>query len=143
MMPYQLGYEMEGCLYLKLPRRIGRGTQRYYGLSGYRSLVVLIDELKSSLHPDLLKHFLISFLQNSKKSQLIASTHYRELLMEKDILRNDVIWFAEKREDGSTDLFSLADFDSSVVRNTSSVYLAYKIGKLGAVTALKDAFIGS
>ena len=48
--------------------------------------------------------------------------------MEKDILRNDAIWFTEKKEDGSTDLFSLADFDSSVIRNTSSIYNAYKIG---------------
>jgi AAA15 family ATPase/GTPase len=104
-------------------------------------IIVTIDELESSLHPDLLKHFLLTFLVNSKHSQLIATTHYRELLMEKDIIRNDAIWFTEKKEDGSTDLFSLADFDSSVIRNTSSVYNAYKIGKLGAVPNLSDYYI--
>lgn len=123
------------------------GTQRYYQFSGLLELmirnerIVTIDELESSLHPDLLKHFLLTFLVNSKHSQLIATTHYRELLMEKDILRNDAIWFTEKKEDGSTDLFSLADFDSSVIRNTSSVYNAYKIGKLGAVPNLSDYYI--
>lgn len=123
------------------------GTQRYYQFSGLIDIMIRnesvfpIDELESSLHPDLFKHFLLTFLVNSKNSQLIASTHHRELLMEKDIFRNDVIWFTEKGSDGSTDLFSLMDFDSSVVRNTSSVYNAYKIGKLGAVPNLNDYYI--
>jgi|WetSurMetagenome_2_1015567.scaffolds.fasta_scaffold16683_4 AAA15 family ATPase/GTPase len=88
----------------------------------------------------LLKMILI-YGSNSKTSQLVATTYFRELLMNKDMLRNDVIWFTEKKEDGSTDLFSLADFDSSVIRNTSSVYNAYKIGKLGAVPNLGDYYI--
>ena len=49
--------------------------------------------------------------------------------------------FTEKKKDGSTDLFSLTDFDSSVIRDTSSVYNAYKIGKLGAVPNLGDYYI--
>ena len=63
---------------------------------------------------------------------MIANTHYRELLMERGIFRNDVIWFTERKGDGSSELFSLADFGSTVIRNTSSVYNAYKIGNLGA-----------
>lgn len=123
------------------------GTKRYYQFGGLLDLLIgkpsifPIDEFESSLHPDLLKHFLLSFLTNSKNSQLIATTHLRELLMEKDIFRNDTIWFTEKKEDGSTDLFSLDDFDSSVVRNTSSVYNAYKVGKLGATPNLSDYFL--
>ena len=124
-----------------------QGTQRYFQFSGLLDLMIRnetifsIDELESSLHPDLLKHFLLTFLVNAKNSQLIATTHLRELLMEKDIFRNDAIWLTEKQEDGSTDLFSIADFDSSVIRNTSSVYNAYKIGKLGAVPDLGDYYI--
>ena len=123
------------------------GTKRYYEFSGILSLIIneksilLIDELESSLHPDLIKHFLLTFLVNSKESQLIATTHHRELLMEKDILRKDAIWFTERKEDCSTDLFSLTDFDSSVIRNTSSIYNAYKIGKLGAAPNLNDYYI--
>lgn len=123
------------------------GTQRYYQLSGLlelmikQQLILPIDELESSLHPDLLKHFLLTFLVNAKHSQLIATSHYRELLMEKDILRKDAIWFTEKQADGSTDLFSLDDFDSSVIRDTSSIYNAYKIGKLGAVPNLGDYYL--
>ncbi len=123
------------------------GTKRYFELGYYLSLLLLlnsvlpVDEIESSLHPDLIKHFLLTFLVNSQESQLIITTHHRELLMEKDIFRNDVIWFTEKKGDSSTDLFSLADFDTSVIRNTSSIYNAYKVGKLGAVPNLSDYFI--
>ncbi|MRT93664.1 ATP-binding protein [Ancylomarina sp. 16SWW S1-10-2] len=123
------------------------GTQRYYEFGGlldmliHNEIIFPIDEFESSLHPDLLKHFLLSFLVNSKKSQLIATTHLRELLMEKDIFRNDAIWFTEKKDDGSTDLFSLDDFDSSVIRKGSSAYNAYKAGKLGATPNLSDYYL--
>ncbi len=123
------------------------GTQRYYQFSGLLDFMIShgsvfsIDELESSLHPDLLKHFILTFLVNVKNSQMIATTHYRELLMERDILRNDVIWFTEKNTNGATELFSLDDFGSSIVRNTSSIFNAYKTGKLGAVPELKDYYI--
>jgi AAA15 family ATPase/GTPase len=133
---YMLPYEEES-----------QGTQRYYQFSGLLDLmlqasaIVPIDELESSLHPDLLEHFILSFLVNTQSSQMIATTHYREFLMKKDIFRNDAIWFTDKKEDGSTDLYALTDFDSSIVRNTSSIYNAYKIGKLGAVPNLGDTYI--
>lgn len=123
------------------------GTQRYYQFSGILDLLIrkshifLIDEIESSLHPDLFEHFLLTYLVNSKQSQLIATTHLREFLMRKDMFRNDAVWLTEKKEDGSTDLYSLADFDSSVIRNTSSIYNAYKIGKLGAVPNPGDYYI--
>lgn len=124
-----------------------QGTQRYYGFAGLLSLLIResvaipIDELESSLHPDLYIHFLLSFLINSKKSQLIATTHNREILNNKDIFRNDAIWFADKNDSCATELYSLSDFDSSVIRDTSNVYNAYKIGKLGGVPHLGDYFI--
>ena len=123
------------------------GTQRYYHLSIMlslmlkESLILPIDELDSSLHPDLLKHFLLTFLVNAKASQLIFTTHSRDLLLEKDILRHDTIWFTEKKEDSSTDLFALSDFDSKIIRKESSLYNIYKQGKLGAVPNLKNYFL--
>jgi len=123
------------------------GTQRFYQLCGILDLLIRtecifpIDEIENSLHPDLLEHFLRIYLANAKKSQLIVTTHYRELLMNREILRNDAIWFTEKKKNGSTDLFCLDDFDSSVVRDTSSIYNAYKIGKLGAKPNLGDYYI--
>ena len=120
------------------------GTKRFYGFAGLLALLIktptifLIDELESSLHPDLYTHFLLSFLQNAKQSQLIATTHNRELLAEKDIFRNDVIWFTDKGRDCATELYSLADFDTSAIKN---VLNAYKIGKFSGVPRLSDTFI--
>lgn len=124
------------------------GTQRYYDLSGILGLLVFticvlpIDELESSIHPDLFQHFLLTYLVNGKKqSQLIATTHNREILNNRDIFRDDAIWFTDKNEDSATELYSLADFDSSVVRDTTNVLNAYKSGKLGGVPNLGDYFI--
>ena len=100
-----------------------------------------IDELEASLHPDLYLHFILSFLLNSQNSQIIATTHNREILDNKDIFRNDAIWFTDKQETCSTELYSLTDFDSSVVRNTTNILNAYKSGKLSGTPNLGDTFI--
>jgi len=124
-----------------------QGTRRYYGFAGLLALLIKnstaipIDELEASLHPDLYLHFLLSFLLNSKNSQIIATTHNREILDNKDIFRNDAIWFTDKQEGCSTELYSLSDFDSSIVRNTTNVLNAYKSGKLSATPNLGDTFI--
>jgi len=133
---YTLPFELES-----------QGTRRYYGFAGLLSLLIRnsvafpIDELEASLHPELYIHFLLSFLINSKNSQIIATTHNREILDSKDIFRNDVIWFADKSETCATELYSLSDFDSSVVRDTSNVFNAYKSGKLGGTPNLGDYYI--
>jgi AAA15 family ATPase/GTPase len=124
-----------------------QGTRRFYGFAGLLALLIKnstafpIDELESSLHPDLYIHFILSFLLNTDKSQIIATTHNREILDNKDVFRNDAIWFTDKNEKCSTELFSLADFDSSIVRNTTNIYNAYKSGKLKATPNLGDNFI--
>ena len=124
-----------------------QGTQRFYGLAGILDLlvrqesVVPIDELESSLHPDLYIHFILMHLVNSTKSQLIATTHNREILKNRDIFRNDCIWFADKTENGNTEIYSLESFDTKTIRNSSNVYNAYSIGKLGGVPELGDYFL--
>ncbi len=123
------------------------GTRRYYGFAGLLALLIKnnhlipIDELEASLHPDLYVHFILSFLINSENSQLIATTHNREILDNKDIFRNDAIWFTDKCESCSTELYSLADFDTSVVRDTTNVLNAYKSGKLSGKPNLGDFYI--
>ena len=78
---------------------------------------------------------------NTKESQIIATTHNREILNNKDIFRNDAIWFTDMDENCATELYSLADFDSSVVRDTTNVLNAYKSGKLGATPNPDDTYI--
>jgi len=132
----------------KLPlEHESEGTRRYYGFAGLlallinNSIAIPIDELEASLHPDLYIHFILSFLLNSEKSQIIATTHNREILNNKDIFRNDSIWFTDKSENCSTELYSLIDFDTSVVRDTSNILNAYKSGKLKGTPNLGDYFI--
>jgi len=133
---YSLPFDMES-----------NGTKRYYGFAGLLALILKdsmilpVDELEASLHPDLYEHFLLSFLMNSKDSQIIATTHNRELLNNKDIFRKDAIWFTDKNEDCATELYSLTDFDSSVVRDTTNVLNAYKSGKLGAKPNTGDYYL--
>jgi AAA15 family ATPase/GTPase len=120
------------------------GTKRYYQIAGIMALMIknenifLLDELEASLHPDLYKHFILTFLVNSKNSQLIATTHNRDFLNEKDMIYFPTIWFTEKKENFATDLYSLKEFSSRFVRKTKSLYNLYKIGKLGAIPYLGD-----
>ena len=124
-----------------------QGTRRYYGFAGLLALlikhnhIIPIDELEASLHPDLYIQFILSFLVNTENSQIIATTHNREILDNKDIFRNDAIWFANKSDNCSTELYSLADFDTSVVRDTTNVLNAYKSGKLKGRPNLGDYYI--
>lgn len=143
----ELEHTIDGKRY-SLPFKLeSQGTQRYYGFAGLLSLLVNssiafpIDELEDSLHPDLYIHFLLSFLVNSKKSQIIATTHNREILNNKDLFRNDIIWFTDKDDSCSTQLYSLSDFDSSIVRDTTNVLNAYKAGKLGGTPNLGDYYL--
>lgn len=124
-----------------------QGTRRYYGFAGLLALLIKhnhlipIDELEASLHPDLYIQFILSFLVNSEHSQILATTHNREILDNKDIFRNDAIWFTNKLENCSTQLYSLADFDTSVIRDTTNVLNAYKSGKLKGKPNLGDYYI--
>jgi len=137
-------HKIDNVFYSLPMEKESEGTKRFYGFAGLLALLIKtptifpIDELESSLHPDLYTHFLLLFLQNAQHSQLIATTHNRELLGDTDIFRNDVIWFTDKGEDCATELYSLADFDTSAIKN---ILNAYKIGKFSGVPRLFDTFI--
>lgn len=124
-----------------------RGTQRYYELSGVllrlvnEPHIVAIDELEYSMHPDLYEHFIVTFLTNARESQLMFTTHMREFLADRDLFRDDSVWFTQKSELGATELYSLADFGTDVLRKVNSRYNAYRSGRLGAVPHLGDTFV--
>ena len=67
----------------------------------------------------------------------------REFLDEKENFRDDSVWLTEKNDEGATDLYSLSDFDSDVLRASTNRYNAYRAGRLGAVPRLNDPFISS
>lgn len=126
------------------------GTQRFYQLCGildmllHQKCMFFIDEIDSSIHPDLLEYFFKSFLVNARDSQLLVSSHHREWLMQEDFVRPDSVWFTEKHSDGSTHLYSLADFSGINSFNRSFTYYdAYRRGVLGAMPSRRNYYLGS
>lgn len=123
------------------------GTQRYYALSSILIKMVeephflAIDELENKLHPDLYEHFLITYLSNARESQLVYTTHIREFLDDRNKFRDDSVWFTEKSEEGATTLYSMADFGSDTIRDTTNRYNAYRSGRLGAIPHLGSTYI--
>ncbi|KAA2238617.1 ATP-binding protein [Chitinophaga agrisoli] len=123
------------------------GTKRYFGLGGplheliHGARLLCIDELETSLHPDLMKHFLQVFLLNAKSSQLLVTTHNISLLENQDFIRRDALWFSEKKDNGAISLYSAADFDSATLRKDASIINAYRSGKLGAKPNLGSPYL--
>ncbi len=123
------------------------GTKRYFGLAGplyiliHTPCILCIDELETSLHPDLMKYFLQAFLLNSQSSQLFITTHNFSLMENPDFIRRDALWFTEKTETGATELYSAADFDSITLRKDANLINAYKSGKLGAKPNLGSPYL--
>jgi uncharacterized protein len=92
--------------------------------------VFFIDEIERSIHPLLIKELVQKFSLDTKtKGQLIFSTHESNLLNQQ-IFRQDEIWFAEKNQDGSTDLYSLNDFKE---HKTIDIQKGYLSGRYGSI----------
>lgn len=123
------------------------GTKRYFGLGGplyelvHNSHLLCIDELETSLHPDLMVFFLQVFLLNSKQSQMLVTTHNVSLMENLDFLRKDALWFSEKDDIGAVSLYSASDFDSSTLRKDANILRAYRSGKLGAKPNLGSPYL--
>ncbi|MCR4734658.1 MAG: ATP-binding protein [Treponema sp.] len=95
--------------------------------------VIIIDEIERSIHPIIIKN-LISYISKVTplKGQLIFSTH-ESCLLDLSIVRTDEIWFAQKNTYGSTELYSLSDFN---VHNTANIENGYLNGRYGGIPFL-------
>ena len=114
------------------------GTQRTFGIETAIYSAILnneflpIDEIESSLHPDLTEFILEQFFKSESRSQLLVTTHYDPLLGSvDDLIRKDSVWFTEKGEDGCSDLYSLVEFKG--LRKIKSFQKSYRNGAFGAV----------
>lgn len=89
---------------------------------GNRTFV--IDELDRCLHPNLTYRFIETFLRYAEKKniQLIVTTHESRLL-DLDLLRRDEVWFANKRDTGESDLYSLEEFNERYDKKIDKAYL--------------------
>lgn len=95
---------------------------------------LLIDELETSLHAKLVE-FIINLFHASKSAQLIFTTHNTNLLDLKK-LRRDQIFFVNKLEDGSSDMYSL--FDYKDFRENMDAEKGYLQGRFDAIPFIDE-----
>lgn len=103
--------------------------------------ILIVDELDAKLHPLITRAIVEMFNSevNKKCAQLIFATHDTHLLRSAS-LRRDQIWFVEKDQRESSDLYSLNDYKvgGKKVRSDANLERDYIQGKYGAIP-----FIGS
>ncbi|MBT1709450.1 AAA family ATPase [Fulvivirgaceae bacterium PWU5] len=131
---------------LNLKYNESQGTQKLFDLAGVflRAFgmklagLIIIDEIDSHFHPSLLLR-IIRLMNNPNVNkgniQLVFTSHDTNLLSP-EIMRRDQFYFAEKRQDESTRLYSLADLKG--IRNDADFAKQYLAGFYGAVPKLED-----
>ncbi|GAF05947.1 AAA family ATPase [Saccharicrinis fermentans] len=97
--------------------------------------VLLVDEIGDSLHTDIIE-YIFNLFRASGKAQLICTTHNTRFLSLKKF-RKDQFYFVNKKEDASTDLYSLYDY--SDFRDTMDLEKAYLQGRFDAVPFVNDS----
>ncbi len=124
-----------------------RGTLEWFDLVGpvlealAKGSLLLVDELDTSLHPDLTR-LLVRFFQNRETNprlaQLVFNSHDLTLMgdsIDARLLGRDQIWFTEKLHDGSSRLYPLSDLGP---RKNEAVAKRYREGYYGARPILME-----
>lgn len=99
--------------------------------------MLLVDEIDNSLHTQLVE-FVIGMFNHSNHAQLIYTIHNTHLL-NTDFQRRNQVYFVNKREDGSSDLYSLFDFKD--FRDTLDMEKAYLQGRFDAIPTISNLTI--
>ena len=102
--------------------------------------LLVVDELDTSLHPDLAKAFVSLFNRESSNphgAQLIFSTHDVTLLGSGSI-QQDEIWMTDKDRDGVSRFTPLTEFR---LRSRDDIEKAYRTGRLGGVPSADDFYL--
>ena len=134
-------------LSMNLEHNESAGNKKLFDLAGVligtlciesEPYLIVIDEIDSNFHPSLLIK-LIGMFNNPKinrnNSQLLFTSHDTNL-MSPSIMRRDQFYFAEKQNDESTRLYSLADLRG--IRNDADFAKQYLAGYYGALPVLND-----
>ncbi|WP_312049256.1 AAA family ATPase [Acinetobacter courvalinii] len=121
---YALGELSDGTIRL---------IELYSILNNKKDITFFVDELDRSLHPNLTFNFIKYFLKHKKRSQLIVTTH-EDRILDLNILRRDEIWFVEKDDNGTSQLYSLEKFK---IRFDQDVMKAYLDGRYGSIPKFK------
>lgn len=127
------------------------GTLVWFGLIGpvvealADGAVFLADELDASLHPALVAQLVRLFQNpetNPRRAQLVFNSHDVTVLgdsVSDRLIGRDQIWFTEKRPEGDTRLYPLADLDPRKEEAIGRRYLAGRYGAVPIVSAQEFA----
>ena len=124
-----------------------QGTRAWLGMLGplldtiRTGSTVLVDELDASLHPHLVREFIRLFQNrnaNPRGAQLIFNAHDPTILGDsgRRDLGRDQIWLTEKKADGATTLYSMAEFRP---KRDEALGRRYLQGRYGGVPVLDPA----
>ena len=105
-----------------------------------RGSLLVVDELDTSLHPNLARAFVSLFNKessNPRGAQLVFSTHDVTLLGG-GVVRQDEIWMTDKNREGASEFTPLTDFK---LRSRDDIEKAYRGGRLGGVPAADDFLV--
>lgn len=149
------GAPTENQIAWKFEERESAGTKKAFHLSGHviyaliHGGVLIIDELEAKMHPIMTLDIINLFLNketNPQKAQLIFATHDTNLLSYAP-LRRDQIYFSEKNNWASTEIYALSDFvyigqngfsKSEKERPDTDKEKRYFEGRYGAIPILGD-----
>lgn len=99
----------------------------------YSDSTVVIDEISSGIHPELIKRLIEAFGLNQTRGQLIYTTHDTYLQDQRNILRLDEIWLTAKK-DGVSVMYSINEFKTPY---SMSIEKAYREGRFGGIPHVK------
>lgn len=121
------------------------GTKKLIHLLGpiYDSIqhkrILIIDEFEAKFHSLLTRYlFRIYHHKNQSGSQIIAAAHDTSLMNTNDF-RRDQIWFVDKNEQGSSQIYSLVEFKERARQLKQQYGTDYLAGAFGAIS-LFDSF---
>lgn len=125
-------------------RKESTGTKKLLGLASYvvdalhDGSVVIVDELDKNLHP-LLTRMIVRLFNNpdfnKTSAQLIFSTHDISLI-DRDLLRLDQIFIADKNMEGVSNISRLSDFKG--ITKVKSLQKWYTLGMFKGIPAIND-----
>ena len=97
---------------------------------------IIIDEIDRSLHTLMTRKIISLYLESCKetsRTQLITTTHDL-MLIDRNILRLDEMWLAERDKYGRTFLSAMSDFEEA--NNDKNLCLSYLQGRMGGIPQL-------
>jgi predicted ATPase len=94
--------------------------------------VIAVDELDSSLHPEIVASLVKKYLKYDQYAQLIFTTHDTHL-MDTKLLRRDQFWLTERDVNGATQIRSIHDFDG---RESEDIEKRYYEGRYRGLPVL-------